>query len=243
MSEIESSMLSAFRDAANTASEDIIPSYERETDASKIADELSLDSFTDVVDDISDSLGDVFIDAGENAFASLDINDDELFGLVSEDARSYADARGAELVGKKWVDGELVDNPNAEWAITESTRDGLRTLIESAYSDGMTPANLAKEIQQSYLFSSDRAKLVARTETARASIQGSLAGWKRSGVVEGKSSILSDDHDLDDECDENEDAGVIAIDDDFPSGDDGPPYHPGCNCALVAELVDEGDEI
>lgn len=38
-------------------------------------------------------------------------------------AEQYARDRAAEMVGKKWVDGKLIDNPNAYWRIDESTRD------------------------------------------------------------------------------------------------------------------------
>lgn len=144
-------------------------------------------------------------------------------------------------MGKRVVNGIVIENPDARWAITESTRDSLRTLVESAYSDGFSPAQLKTKIQDNYGFSPQRAKLIAKTETAKASVQGSLGGWKRSGLVQGKESLLSDDHDLDDECDENVGAGVVPLDEDFPSGDDGPPYHPGCNCSVVAELIPEGE--
>jgi len=103
----------------------------------------------------------------------------------------------------------------------------------------VTPRDLAKQLQEAYDFSLARAKVIAQTETAKASVSGSLMGWRRSGVVQGKSWQVSDDYDQDDECGDNEDAGVIALDDDFPSGDDGPPAHPSCRCALVPELYGE----
>lgn len=40
-------------------------------------------------------------------------------------------------------------------------------------------------------------------------------------------------------CDDNADAGALELGDAFPSGDDAPPAHPNCECALVAE-TDEG---
>jgi NAD+--asparagine ADP-ribosyltransferase len=33
------------------------------------------------------------------------------------------------------------------------------------------------------------------------------------------------------ECEENQDAGAIAIDDEFPNGD--VPVHPNCRCAIA----------
>ena len=154
----------------------------------------------------------------------------------------WASSRAAELIGKKWIDGALHDNPNPVYSITEATRDSLRSMIEKAYTDGTSPAELAKDLEGSYGFSKYRSKLIAKTETSKASVSGTITGWKRSGLVEGKSSLLSDDHDEDDECDLNEEDGIIPIDEDFSSGDDGPPYHPGCNCTLVAELIEEEED-
>lgn len=238
---IENAVASAFRESLEEITGTIIDQYEVDIEADAISNLLTFDSFLEIPKEVSGYLELVFNEAGEEALGSLEIDDVGLFDLVHEDARAYADDRAAELVGRKFVAGHLVDNPNAEWQITEATRDGLRALIERAYSEGLSPAALKKEIQANYQFSDARAKLIAKTETAKASIQGSLTGWKRSGVVEGKSSLISGDHDLDDECDENEADGVIPLDAEFSSGDDGPPYHPGCNCALVAELIEEGE--
>jgi hypothetical protein len=222
--------------------DDVVDAYELGVTASKIADSLQFDLFTDLIPELTSPLEAAFNEAGEDAFGTLDITEEKLFGLVHEDARVFAESRAAELVGKRIVNGVVIDNPDARWAITDSTRDGLRSLVESAYKDGLSPDKLKTAIQEAYGFSRQRAKLIAKTETAKASVQGTMAGWKRSGMVEGKSSLLSDDHDFDDECNDNEDVGVIALDEDFPSGDDGPPYHPGCNCSLVAELIPQGEE-
>ena len=205
-------------------------------------DGLNMSLFDDLFNGVADSLTNVYDDGGRRGLKQLLIDDDDIFDLVAQDALDWAKGRAAELVGKKWIDGKLVDNPNPKWSITEATRDGIKGMIEEAYSAGSSPAELAKNLEGSYSFSKYRAKLVAKTETAKASVSGTLNGWKRSGLVEGKSSLLSDDHDGDDECDENEDDGVIPIDEDFSSGDDGPPYHPGCNCTLVAELLDDEED-
>lgn len=241
MDAVESAVVGAFRDIVDQITDGFYEAYELEAEAQKVAALVSLEPLDDLVEDLKEPLESAFFAAGEAALDDLEITEAKLFDLVHEDARAYAEDRAAELVGKRVVGGHVIDNPHAEWRIDEGTREGLKALVERSYSEGLSPAQLAKEIKASYQFSADRAKLIAKTETATASIQGSLAGWKRSGVVEGKESLLSDDHDHDDECDENADAGVIGLEDDFPSGDDGPPYHPGCNCSLVAELVPEGE--
>src|SRR6185312_16021124 len=90
-------------------------------------------------------------------------------------------------------------------------------------------------------FSAERAELIARTEIIRANGQGQLAALKSSGVVEKKGWSVSGEATVCDECQANEDAGGIDLDDDFPSGDDAPPGHPCCECALVAVLSDEAE--
>lgn len=156
----------------------------------------------------------------------------ELFGVVNQDALDYSKNRAAEMVGMKFVNGELVENPDAAWAITDTTRDELRQLISKAFSEGMTPADLETAIEDSFQFSSARAEMIARTEMSKAHIQGALDAAKASGLVTHKFSMLSGNHDLDDECDDNADEGEIELEKDFPSGDDGPPFHPNCVCTL-----------
>lgn len=208
-------------------------------------DDISFDfssQFDKVPEVVQSFLEDVGAQSAHNAVASVGIDDEGIFGLANTRAIAYAEERAAEMVGRKWVDGVLVDNPDARWVISDTTRDNIQTLVTKAYEDGKTPAKLAEQIKDSETFSAARAKLIAKTETSTASINGTLSGWRESGVVEGKSSLLSSDHDKDDECDDNADAGVVALDDDFPSGDDGPPYHPGCDCSLVAEVIETGSK-
>ena len=241
------SITEAFEDAYEEIMGDVIEQYERQTTVGQIIEMLSFDSFDSVPDDIHNSLKAVFGESAENQienvyiFVEDDVKKDDVFNLANEDAKDYAHERSAELVGKKWVNDKLVDNPDAKWAITDTTRDSLRSVIESAYADALTPAQLSKEIQLSYGFSKERAKMIAKTEMTKASTQGALAGWKRTGVVEGKEWIIGDDHEENADCDcaDNADEGVIALDDTWSLGDDGPPNHPNCNCSMAATLSAE----
>lgn len=155
---------------------------------------------------------------------------------AESDAVQYAVNRAAEMVGKRRVNGELIDNPNAEWAITETTRERVGALVEQAVRAGWSPARLQQAIQDDIAFSPYRARMIARTEIARANLEGTLAAWRASGVVAGKRSVLSPLHDQDDECDENAAAGVIPLDGRFPDGTSGPPFHPNCKCTIEAVL-------
>jgi uncharacterized protein with gpF-like domain len=162
--------------------------------------------------------------------------------LLDEKALEYARARGAELVGKKIVDGEVVDNPNAAWSISENTRDMLRSDVSQAIEQGWSNDRLADAIMENHGFSPERAEMIARTETAFADCAGNMAAYKESGIVQGKEWILGSEHDDDDECDLNSEAGVIPLDEPFPSGDEYPPQHPRCICDFIPVLSEEKGE-
>jgi SPP1 gp7 family putative phage head morphogenesis protein len=157
--------------------------------------------------------------------------------LPNERAESWARARGAELVGKRYnEDGDLVDNPRAEYSITDGTREHLRGMIGDAIDEGWSNDTLTANIKASYAFSAARAELIARTETARADVAGNLIGWKASGVVTKKQWIVGEDC-----CPECCDLDGVEVDigDSFPGeGGDGPPLHPNCRCD-ISPVVEE----
>ena len=157
--------------------------------------------------------------------------------LVNQEAVDYAQSRAAELVGRKLVDGKLVDNPDAHFAITDTTRDGLQKLIKQAEVEGKSVQQLTEEIRQSALFGKDRARMIAQTELSFADSNGNLIAWKASGVVTGKRSILGNEHKLCDQCDANAKAGVIGLDEPFPSGHQCTPFHPLCACGMTPVIV------
>jgi SPP1 gp7 family putative phage head morphogenesis protein len=147
------------------------------------------------------------------------------------------------MVGMKYdpTTGELIENPNPKWAITDSTRDMLRETISNSLEEGPTVKDLAAAIEDSAAFSADRAELIARTEIATAHNEGSLDGYKAAsaaGIAIQKEWLDSDGCD---ECSENADAGPIDLDDTFPSGDDCPPAHPNCRCAISPVVASEQD--
>jgi hypothetical protein len=236
-SDIETAVAAALDTLREKLPSLIASAYEEGQTAEQVAESIDLTVLDEVAVPVGDAIKAVAVQAARKALVSLEITDKGLFDLANENAAAFARDRGAELVGRKWVDGELVENPDARWAITESTRDKVRDLVERAYTDGMTPAELKEEIEDSTEFSAGRAKLIAKTETAKASVSGTITGWAASGLVTGKQSLLSDDHDLDDECNDAAEEGAIPLDEDFSTGDDGPPYHPGCNCSLIAVLA------
>ena len=194
-------------------------------------------SWEDLPGLVEPALVGIAVPAGLDAVSELGLFTPETLKLVTARATAFAKDRAAELVGMKYIDGELVENPNAEWSIAETTRDTLRELITDAMERGDSNYDLKKSIMESTAFDSDRAENIARTESAIADVQGQLAGWKESGVVGGKQWLTAPDC-----CDECQamDGVIVDLDDEFEEGD--PPLHPQCRCDVLAVLNDDMPE-
>jgi hypothetical protein len=217
-------------------SKDVVPQVIKEmpdappediaAEVSRILGGLDLDGINAVVAGIQENLEKVAQDGAAMALTQINYDAEGITDLLDERALAYAQDRAAELVGKKWVDGELVDNPNAEWSIAENTREMLRGDISQAIEEGWSNDKLASVIEENYGFSPERSEMIARTETAFADVAGNMEAYRESGLVSGKEWIMGSEHDLDDECNENAAAGVVPLDEPFPSGDMDPPAHP-----------------
>ncbi len=154
--------------------------------------------------------------------------------LANEHAIEFARQRAAEMVGMKWVDGELVPNPNAQWRIDEGTREMLRGDVRRALQEGWSNDQVADAIAESYAFSGERAVVIARTETARADVEGNLTGYRELGI-EKKQWITAPA--CCDACHEL-DGLVIGINNAFPGGVQGAPLHPNCRCDVLPVTED-----
>lgn len=210
-------------------------------EVNRIMDAINLDGFAVTVSDVEEILIEMGRDGANMAWLQLGgIPDDQsIVNTADKLTVEYARQRAAELVGMKYTkSGKLIENPSPLYAITDTTRESLQSLVTQALEQGWSNDILASKIENSYAFSESRADMIARTETRRADMQGSMIAYKESGLVQGKYSVLSNDYDKDDECGDNAAAGIIGIDEAFPSGDDMPPYHPGCRCDLVAAVIE-----
>lgn len=178
---------------------------------------------------------------GSMALAQMGVMDrGDLVNQVYDDAADYAAQRAAELVGKTYVNGVLVDNPDAEWSITEATRNQLRDIIANAFSGNLAPGDVENAIAQAGAFSTERAATIARTEISRANNYGALSGYvtARDGAKISLKKAWSPDAEACDICIGNEDDGAIDLEDEFSSGDAAPPAHPNCECALTPITAD-----
>jgi hypothetical protein len=226
-----------FQKEAKRIAADVAASYEHEVAvlvkdaaddaAERILRDLKLDKWIELAPDVADALRAVFGKAQKSALADLNVDDaGAVFDLIEPHAVAYAETRSAELVTK----------------ITATTRSAIRELVVQAITDGLNPSELADAIQDSGAFSQARARMISRTELAKANVQGNLDAWSESGVVVKKKWILGSEHGHEDECDDNAEQGEIDIDESFDSGDDGPPAHPNCVCDVVAITESSEDD-
>jgi hypothetical protein len=168
--------------------------------------------------------------AGFHQVAHLISADDEELGKMLDQANEEA---------IKWADDHAADLVTQ---IDETTREGLADLVATAEEEGWSNDKLSAEIAEFAGFDDARCDLIATTETAFADVQGNLAGWRASDVVEGKRWILAQD-DYCDICAEL-DGTVVELDGSFDfDGDevDGPPGHPRCRCDVIPEVMSQAD--
>lgn len=207
-------------------------------------DALHID-WSDLHEQIVEQLNQAGIDGAREMLAELGLTGpegDALWNAVSADVLRYANERGAELVGKRWVDGRLIDNPRPQYAVDANTREMLRGMVGDAVEQGWTAAELQGQLIDNYAFSPQRALVVARTEAAFARNQGALIGAKASGVVKRK--VWVPDDDACEDCLACADGGPVGLDEDFEGGVSAPPLHPNCRCSVdyLTEDAGEGDE-
>lgn len=207
--------------------------------ATEVLDLVETGHLRTLMGDFDESLQAIAKDGGVSALDHFGLAYDErIVEVTNQFAVDYARDRSAELVGMRYdADGQLIENPNPQWAITDATRELLRGTVREALEDGLSNDELADRIAEAYAFSDDRAETIARTETAFADVAGNLNAYKASGQVDRKQWVTAED--CCDECQEL-DGLVVDLGDDFPNeGGDGPPLHPNCRCDVLPVLSGE----
>jgi hypothetical protein len=198
-------------------------------EADRISNDLNLTTLS-ALDGSEWMLSDVAQYRAQGELLSLGISEEsDFFGHANARAADYAAQRSAELVTD----------------IDESTRNMLRSKIAAGLDAGAMREDIIDDIMASGIFSEDRATLIADTEVAMANGQGALAGYKEAKAAGVKlSKIWVCDSDPCPICDENQSAGEIEVEAEFPSGDDAETAHPGCLCHTesVVEDDDKDDE-
>ena len=174
--------------------------------------------------------------------ALLHVMPDPAVGMVTNirsRAVKWAHDRATEMVGMKWMGGELIQNPAAEWQITEGTREMIRAQVVEAMRNGDSVQELAGRLKESHAFSNARARTIARTETAMADGMGNLIGWEETGLVAGKQWLTAEDDKVSEICNTNGDMGVIGLHEHFAHGSLTIPGHPNCRCTVIPVLAED----
>lgn len=114
--------------------------------------------------------------------------------------------------------------------------DDLAQVLHRSLLEGWSSARLAKELR-GVLEDPRWARMVATTETNRAVSAASLSRY-RDNNVDAKEWLSAEDQRVCQICNENEGDGPIALDAYFSSGDDAPPGHPDCRCAIAPAYAD-----
>jgi hypothetical protein len=208
--------------------------------AQDIVDAIDFEALDATVETSAENMADIVKDAVDGAMAQIGVDkESELVDQVSEQAVKMARARAAELVGMRFnSDGELVANPRAEYAITDTTRDMIKQIITDGLADNIGSDAIVDNIQSATAFSADRAYAVAHNEIADANSRAALLAYKgaRSHGVNVKKGWGLGPNPCE-ICQENADAGAIDLDDDFPSGDSEPTAHNHCECVLLPIVI------
>jgi hypothetical protein len=96
----------------------------------------------------------------------------------------------------------------------------------------LTDAQIAKREEAEFQrLLSDRRETIARTESAKAVSEGDILE-ARNSKAKYKVWQTTGDGAVSEECQANEAAGPIPIEDSFPGGVDTVPQHPNCRCAV-----------
>ncbi|MBI4128605.1 MAG: hypothetical protein HY460_01015 [Parcubacteria group bacterium] len=118
-----------------------------------------------------------------------------------------------------------------------TTHDFIAGKISEGIESGFTADEIADSIRsvipETY---KSRAETIARTGMAQMINTGQFEAAARNGAMR-KAWITQG---ADDECGDNEDEGMIGMDEAFLSGDLVPPAHPNCRCFLDYDVLDMG---
>lgn len=178
---------------------------------------------------IETAAGQMFVDAAKLQATLFDFNPDTAWTLKHPQAVEYVKFAGA----------------NAITNINDTTRKGIQDLIEQAVEDGWSYNQTAGAIRQYFdgftapqpqKHIPDRATLVAVTEVGTAYESGARAlidEMASAGFEMQKSQLTAGDDRTSEGCRQNESAGWIPYDDNFPSGNQIVPRFPSCRCSIL----------
>jgi HK97 family phage portal protein len=118
--------------------------------------------------------------------------------------------------------------------ITSTTAAHLQRGVARYFDEGLPLADLRDELEP--LFGTQRARLIAQTETTRAAAEGTRAGFVQSGVISEMEIRAVNDERVCPVC------GPLHGTRTPLQGGKRPPFHPGCRCYLVGVVGEAPEE-
>ena len=182
-----------------------------------------------------------------HGFLQIEFSHEGLIAAANTVAEDFARDRAAELIGMKLdVEGTLIPNPDARWAISNTTREKIQEIVADAFTEETPLAEIKAAIQEALadeaegngIFSAARAQMIARTEVSTAQAGGNFWTWVKSGVVRKVKWLVSNLE----PCpiclaNNNQEVQLGAL---FFGGLPRPPQHPNCACILAVTETGEG---
>jgi len=134
-------------------------------------------------------------------------------------------------LAKAWLEKHGLEHAES---VSESIKDDMRERILNAFEEGKGAADIAETIGDFFDNESKwRALRIARSEVVAGYAEGTLEGYRQSGVVKTKRWLTAGDDRVDPECLLNEADGDIPLDKAFSTGNMVPPVHPNCRCVII----------
>lgn len=121
--------------------------------------------------------------------------------------------------------------------ITDTQLDDIASVLSDGIEAGKSPGQIATALQ-GVVRDRKRALRIAVTEVNRAVSAATLEAYRRDEIP-AKGWLTALDQRVCPVCADNEAAGALGLDEDFPSGDPHPPAHPRCRCALIPEWPED----
>jgi len=115
--------------------------------------------------------------------------------------------------------------------VNDTTLEEIASRLATGAANGDSVATIADSLEE--FFDGSRAEAIAHTELNRAMSASSLSTYLENGIP-AKSWMVWQPCPI---CAENAAAGVIPVDQSFPSGDKAPPAHPRCRCSIVPDRL------
>jgi HK97 family phage portal protein len=154
-------------------------------------------------------------EAGKSALRQLDL--DVTFDLLNPNVLD-------------WLSSNALRHATS---ISDTIKDQVAIRIMEGVEQGLGAEDIAGNIGEFFdEQSSWRALRMARSEVISGYAEGTLFGYRQSGIVKSKKWLTAGDDRVDPECLLNEAQGAIPLESPFASGHNAPIVHPNCRCVI-----------